>query len=150
MEIWKKVVAGLQENNQAHRQGKSKSTPGLLTGILFDTNGVRFTPTHAVRNSKRYRYYSSEAVIRHAGIKPAITRFPAETLEQIVRSQIHLLLQAPQKCINGMKADPRKDTVEERTNEGTRAPSKHSPSRLRPSHGPTIGTNDLSEVNSIP
>ena len=39
------------------------STPSLLTGKIFDTNGVRFTPTHAVKNGKRYRYYTSQAVI---------------------------------------------------------------------------------------
>jgi site-specific DNA recombinase len=110
MELWNKVAARLQENNQAHRVGESQSTPSLLRGILFDTNGARFTPTHAVKNGKRYRYYSSQTVIRHAGIKPAISRFPAQELEHLVKSQIHLLLQTLPKCTARMKDDPRKDT----------------------------------------
>ena len=35
-----------------------------MTGILFDAAGNRYTPTHAVKNGKRYRYYTSQAVIR--------------------------------------------------------------------------------------
>ena len=102
-ELWDQVAASLQKNNQAHRTGRSRSTPSLLSGKLFDENGVRFTPTHAVKNGKRYRYYTSQTVVRQSGTKPAITRFPAQELEQFVTSQIHLLLQAPDKCTAGMK-----------------------------------------------
>ena len=102
-ELWNKVAARLRENNQAHRNGKSHSTPSLLSGKLFDTSGVRFTPTHSVKNGKRYRYYTSQTVVRQAAIKPAITRFPAQELERFVLSQIHRLLQEPDKCTAGMK-----------------------------------------------
>jgi DNA invertase Pin-like site-specific DNA recombinase len=113
-ELWDQVAARLQENNQAHRTGRSRSTPSLLTGKFFDSNGVRFTPTHAVKNAKRYRYYTSQTVVRQAGIKPAITRFPAQELEQFVKSQIHLLLRAPDKCAAGMKDRPSKGAAAER------------------------------------
>ena len=106
--LWNQVAVRLQENNQAHREGKSQSTPSLLTGKLFDSNGIRFTPTYAVKNAKRYRYYTSQTAVRQAGIKPVITRFPAEELEQFVRSQVHLLLQTPDKCTVGMKNSPNK------------------------------------------
>ena len=113
-ELWNRIATRLEENNQAHRMGKSRSTPSLLTGKLFDSNGVRFTPTHAVKNAKRYRYYTSQTVVRKGGVKPVITRFPAQELEQFVTSQIHLLLQAPSKCIPGMKNSPTKGAVAER------------------------------------
>ena len=112
-ELWNKVTARLQENNQAHRIGKSHSTPSLLSGKLFDSSGVRFTPTHSVKNGKRYRYYTSQSVVLRAGTKPAITRFPAQELEQFVVSQIHLLLKDPGKCTAAMKNRPTKDAVEE-------------------------------------
>jgi site-specific DNA recombinase len=112
-ELWNKVAARLQENNRAHRHGKSHSTPSLLSGKLFDTNGVRFTPTHSVKNGKRYRYYISQTVIRNASIKPTITRFPAQELERFVLSQIHFLLQDPDKCTAGMRNRPRKDVATE-------------------------------------
>jgi site-specific DNA recombinase len=112
-ELWKKVAARLQANNQAHRNGKSHSTPSLLGGKLFDSGGVRFTPTHSVKNGKRYRYYTSQTVVRQAGTKPAITRFPAQELEQLVLSQIHLLLQKASKCTVGIRDISNRDAAAE-------------------------------------
>jgi site-specific DNA recombinase len=114
LELWNKVAARLRQNNQSHRTGKSHSTPSLLSGMLFDSHGVRFTPTHAVKGGKRYRYYTSQSVISDASIKPAITRFPAQELERFVKSEIHLLLQTPDKYTAGMKQSPIKDAVAER------------------------------------
>ena len=116
-ELWNKVAARLKENNQAHRTEKSQSTPSLLTGKLFDSNGVRFTPTHAVKNAKRYRYYTSQVVVRKAGVKPVITRFPAQELEKFITTQIGLLLQTPAKCTAGMKNSPSKGLAAERAKE---------------------------------
>ncbi len=112
-ELWSKVAANLEENNQAHRTGKSHSTPSLLCGKLFDSSGVRFTPTHSVKSGKRYRYYTSQTVVRKAGTKPAITRFPAHELEQLVLSQIFLLLRNASKCTVGMKDAASTDAAEE-------------------------------------
>ena len=95
--LWDQVTARLHENNQARRTGKSCSTPSLLSGKLFDTNGVRFTPTHAVKNGKRYRYYTSQAAVQHAGVKPTIARFPAHQLERFVLSHMQELLGKPEK-----------------------------------------------------
>jgi site-specific DNA recombinase len=51
--LWEQVAERLKQNDQARRSGGSSSTPSLLTGKLFDTNDVRFTPTHAVNNGRR-------------------------------------------------------------------------------------------------
>jgi site-specific DNA recombinase len=118
--LWEQVAARLQENNQAHRTRRSNSTTSLLSGRLFDVKGSRFTPTHSVKNAKRYRYYTSQTVICGAGSKPTFTRLPAQDLEQLVKSQIHRLLQAPDKCIAGMETDPRKDEVAERSKDFAR------------------------------
>jgi site-specific DNA recombinase len=112
-DLWNEAAARLRKNNQAHRNGKSHSTPSLLSGKLFDSSGVRYTPTHSVKNAKRYRYYTSQTVVTQAGIKPAITRFPAQELERFVLSQIHFLLQDPDKCTAGMRNRPRKDVATE-------------------------------------
>jgi len=129
-ELWNKVATRLHANNQAHRMGKSHSTPSLLGGRLFDGKGARFTPTHTVKNAKRYRYYTSQTVIRHAGTKPVITRFPAQELERFVKSQIHLLLQAPEKCVVGMENSPSKDAAAERARELAREWPKLEISKL--------------------
>jgi site-specific DNA recombinase len=112
-DLWNKVAAHLRQNDQSHRDGESNSTPSLLSGKLFDTSGVRFTPTHSLKNGKRYRYYTSQTVVTQAGIKPAITRFPAHEIEKFVVSQIHLLLQDPGKCTAGIKDRPSKEVATE-------------------------------------
>jgi site-specific DNA recombinase len=62
--LWDQVAAQLAANNKAHRSRKSPSVTGLLRGIVFDVNGVRFTPTHAVKNGKRYLSFSSCPILR--------------------------------------------------------------------------------------
>ena len=104
----------LEANNQAHRSKKSLSTPSLLSGIVFDPKGVRFTPTHAVKNGKRYRYYTSQAAIQRTGKGPVVTRFPAQELESLVTSQIRLLLESPDKCTAGLENSPEIDLAAER------------------------------------
>src|SRR5258706_11110653 len=113
-ELFNQVSDLLRANNQAHRSKKSQSTPSMLSGIIFDTKGVRFTPTHAVKNGKRYRYYTSQASIQKTGETPEITRFPAQGLEALVVSQVHLLLGSPDKCTAGLDGSPEKDVAAER------------------------------------
>jgi site-specific DNA recombinase len=115
--LWGKVAARLNENNQAHRTAKSLSTSNVLTGKLFDTNGVRFTPTHAVKNGRRYRYYTSQAAVQHAGVKPSITRFPAHQLEHFVLAQIHQLLQEPGKWKIGSEKNAEASAATKRARE---------------------------------
>ena len=97
--LWKSVANQLKKNNRANRAEKSQSTRSLLCGKLFDNNGVRFTPTHAVKNGKRYRYYTSQALVKGSGPVPPIARFPAESLERAVVAQIYGLLGAPGKIL---------------------------------------------------
>ena len=54
--LWDRVATRLKSNNQADQTRKSHSASSLLTGVVFDTNGVRFTPTHTLKTGKRYRY----------------------------------------------------------------------------------------------
>lgn len=132
-ELWNRVAARLRENNQAHRNGESHSTPSLLSSKLFDSSGVRFTPTHSVKNGKRYRYYASQAVVRKADIQPAIARFPAQELERFVLSQIHLMLQDPSKCTAGMRDASSKDVAAERAKQLAK-------------EWPTLGSSKQSEI----
>lgn len=115
--LWDKVAARLNENDQARRTTKSLSTPSVLTGKLFDTNGVRFTPTHAVKNGRRYRYYTSQATVQQAGVKPVITRFPAHQLESFVLSQIRKLLQRPERWKIGAEKSPEASAAAKRARE---------------------------------
>lgn len=105
--LWDKVADKLKANNQAHRQGgTSQSSPSPLTGLLFDAAGFRYTPTHAVKAGKRYRYYTSQAVIRRVSGATGIRRIPAHELEKIVKDTIESLLAAPDPLLNGSRHGP--------------------------------------------
>jgi site-specific DNA recombinase len=65
--LWDQVAAQLERNNRAHRIPNHHAQSSLLTGLLKDTQGVSFTPTHCVKEGRRYGYYTSQAVIRKQG-----------------------------------------------------------------------------------
>ena len=113
-ELWDQVVARLAANNQAHRSKKSLAKPSLLSGIVFDVNGVRLTPTHTTKNGKRYRYYTSQAAIQKTASALTVTAFPAQELETLVLAQIHSLLGSPEKCTASLENSPEKDVTGER------------------------------------
>ena len=64
--LWDKVQAQLASNAAVRRSGKSSKEPSVLAGMLFDGSGNRMTPSHAVKSSKRYRYYISNNLIAGA------------------------------------------------------------------------------------
>lgn len=92
-DLWAKVASMLKENNPARIRSTRRTEESLLAGILFDAAGVRYTPTHAVKSGKRYRYYTSQSVIQHQ--PPAgVPRIPASELERVIVARIAGLLQS--------------------------------------------------------
>ena len=64
--------------------------------MLFDGDGKRMTPTHAVKNSARYRYYVSRPLITKDRTEhPAALRIPAGEIEQLVTSRMRQWLVDP-------------------------------------------------------
>ena len=55
-ETWDAMEAQLAANRKARRHGTNAKEPGLLAGLLFDADGDLLTPSHSVKNGKRYRY----------------------------------------------------------------------------------------------
>jgi AraC-like DNA-binding protein len=93
-ETWEKAAALLAQNNQGDRRRGNSQDSSLLTGILFDAAGNRYTPTHAVKKGKRYHYYTSQAVI-HGRKTSELGRIPAHELDLIVETRIKTLLCSP-------------------------------------------------------
>ena len=104
--LWDQVAVRLEANNQAHRTSRPSPSSSLLTGLLRDPKGIRFTPTHAVRKGKRYRYYTSQAVIRKRGVQRQVARYPAGELEKLVTTQIHEFLEMSPKYLHETEASP--------------------------------------------
>jgi len=96
-ETWN-AVAELLRSNAPQRSRPRTTTPSLLTGLVFDAEGVRYTPTHAVKNGRRYRYYTSQSVIQHQEAA-GVARLPAGELENVVISRVKALLSSPEEVI---------------------------------------------------
>src|SRR5262249_13643308 len=96
MELWQRVQSHLQSNNHAHRSGSRAQFLSLLVGLVFDEDGNRFTPAHAVKSGKRYRYYVSQLAIKNpGGSHPARARIPAAEVESLVISKLQEFLGLP-------------------------------------------------------
>jgi catechol 2,3-dioxygenase-like lactoylglutathione lyase family enzyme len=66
-EMWTAVQDQLVAKARRHRSKVDAAEPSLLTGMLTDAHGNRFTPSHAVRSGRRYRYYISAAPLTKTG-----------------------------------------------------------------------------------
>jgi hypothetical protein len=93
----------LVEHQQGVRRRTRATKSSLLTGILFDEKDNRLTPTHAIKSGKRYRYYTSQAVIRKVAESDLATRIPAQELENAVTERILECLRSPQELIGYLK-----------------------------------------------
>ena len=91
-DLWDRVQATLAENRVERASGARGKQPSLLTGLLFDQNGERLSPTHAVKKGTRYRYYISTGLITGKR-KPATGgwRIPAGNLEALVVDRLRTL-----------------------------------------------------------
>jgi hypothetical protein len=65
--LWEEVQAKLAANAVERATGERVLSPSLLAGLLYDGQGHRMTPSHAVKKGMRYRYYVSQPLIN----KPA-------------------------------------------------------------------------------
>jgi site-specific DNA recombinase len=98
--LWESVQAKLAANAVERHNGVGVRNPSPLAGLLFDGNGDRMTPTHAVKNGTRYRYYVSQPLITGTRMRsPSGLRIPASNIEQLVADRIRDLLSEPDKII---------------------------------------------------
>jgi hypothetical protein len=94
--LWDAVQAQLAGNATEQNSGARNRQPSLLTGMLFDRDGNRMTPSHAGKKGTRYRYYVSGSLIsKDRTENSAGLRIPAAEIEQLVSSQVHRWLLDP-------------------------------------------------------
>lgn len=87
--LWDAVQAQLASNTAERNSGPRVHQPSLVAGMLFDGDGNRMTPTHAVKNGMRYRYYVSRPLITKDQTEPAAgLRIPAGQIEQLVTGRV--------------------------------------------------------------
>ena len=107
-DLWDRVQAQLTSNRQAEHAGLRAKTPSLLAGLLFDAKGSRFTPAHAAKGGKRYRYYVSQAVIRkRIGRSGETERLPAQEIEALVLQRIERLISSKAELLEAVPQTPK-------------------------------------------
>tara|TARA_R110000772_G_scaffold38016_9_gene89940 strand:+ start:1448 stop:3049 length:1602 start_codon:yes stop_codon:yes gene_type:complete len=93
VETWEKVQSLLKTNNDSAKSGLRAKQPSILAGVLYDDKGNAMSPSHAVKNGKRYRYYTSQAIIKQQVEKAgSLPRIPAGEIEAVVSEKIQELL----------------------------------------------------------
>ena len=102
-ETWDKTQALLDENRQGGKRKPRTTKTSVLAGLLFDTEGTLYTPTHASKNGRRYRYYTSQSVIRKTEKLEVPARIPAPDLESAVTERILNLLRDPEDLLAALR-----------------------------------------------
>jgi DNA invertase Pin-like site-specific DNA recombinase len=94
-ELWQVVQEKLTGNRQARVLGTNAEEPSLLAGLIVDRNGQRMTPTHAVKEGRRYRYYVSASLITGSRSDHAKGwRIPAGDIEGLVLDRLRAFFAA--------------------------------------------------------
>jgi hypothetical protein len=100
-------------------------------GLLYDQKGNRFTPAHANKKGRRYRYYISEVAIKNPGKKSnEPLRLPALEIEELVMSQATLLLQSSQRMMDVLVTPNARSTEIHRASEAIREWRSATPDKV--------------------
>jgi site-specific DNA recombinase len=82
----------LDQHRSNHNKARHRSG-ALLAGRIFDDNGNRMTPTYAVKNGVRYRYYLSRPLTQGEPTTAAkLNRVPAADVEKLVIDAVRACL----------------------------------------------------------
>ena len=94
--LWDAVQGQLASNTAERASGARARRPSFLTGMLFDSDGNRMTPSHAAKKGTRYHYYVSRPLITKDQIESsAAMRIPAAEIEPLVTSGLRQWLLDP-------------------------------------------------------
>jgi DNA invertase Pin-like site-specific DNA recombinase len=93
--VWDAAQARLAGNRIRRLDRVGAREPSLLAGRLFGPQGQPFTPSHAVKQGKRYRYYIERAPDADAASgRRCVQRLAAADIETLVRDGIVGLLRS--------------------------------------------------------
>ncbi|MFH1893053.1 MAG: recombinase family protein [Candidatus Zixiibacteriota bacterium] len=85
---WVAVQALLTVNRKASAERLYARAPSPLAGRVFDENGCPFTPSHTVKDGKRYRYYVRQSTANSGSPVDPSWRIPASELEAAIAESI--------------------------------------------------------------
>ena len=100
--LWQIVQDKLATNRRARTLGVGAEAPSLLSGLIFDGDGNRMTPTHANKRGRRYRYYISASLLDRGTAGPNTMRVPAGEIDGVVLDRLHGLISSRQEIANAL------------------------------------------------
>jgi site-specific DNA recombinase len=104
-EIWEAVQAKL-EGRSHRKKDQPSASKSMLTGLIFDEKNKRLTPSHAVKGTKRYRYYISASLsLKRTDEDSKGWRLPARSIEKLVIESIHGLFQDQLQLMQALYLD---------------------------------------------
>ena len=110
-ETWDKVQAQLEANTQGEQQARTASSPSLLAGKVFDSEGNALIASHATKGTTRYRYYIAKAGEGEDAEVQRTLRIPALELEKVVSEAIATEVEQPLGLLAKAGVEPTPDTV---------------------------------------
>jgi site-specific DNA recombinase len=110
-DLWEAVQTTLK--GQTHPRSRTSNLAGgsLLGGVLFDETGDRLTPSHAIKDGKRYRYYISQRLMQARKRDASGWRLPAEELEATILAALRNLLADHQQLLEIIGGEGREATA---------------------------------------
>jgi len=103
-ETWDRVHTILQESPRKRAARTRADTPALLKGLVYGPDGAAFSPTHTRKGGRLYRYYVSQAVLKHGAGACPIGRVPAGEIEAAVIDQLRAVFRQPEIVAGTWKA----------------------------------------------
>jgi site-specific DNA recombinase len=101
--LWDRVQAQLNTNVRTHHNRAREQSASLLTGLIEDGEGNRFTPSFTIKRGRRYRYYVSLADgILVPGERKVPTRLPAHEVETRVTERLRIFLESDGELFDGL------------------------------------------------
>ena len=95
-DTWDKVRTILKVSPRKRAMHTRAKTPALLKGLIYGPDGAAFSPTHSKKQSRLYRYYVSQTVLKHGAGTCPVSRVPAGEIEAAVINQIRIVLRQPE------------------------------------------------------
>ena len=92
----------IQSSNRNHRADVWRASGAILMGRIYDDRGNRMSPSFAVKNGVRYRYYTSSALAQGRKAEAgSVPRVPAPEVEAVVLAEltkrVAAMLQSPDR-----------------------------------------------------
>ena len=105
-DLWDRAHAVLQVSPRTRAAQNRQHAPALLKGLIFGIDGRAMSPTHAVKNGRRYCYYVAQRVLKADAVvdEGIVRRVSAAQIEGAVISQVRALLRQPEIVVGSWLA----------------------------------------------